>query len=59
MPVEFSEILQTQMDSADKPVELYIYDGDNHNLSVNFSTAMQRSLQFFDKYVKGEGGTWN
>jgi dipeptidyl aminopeptidase/acylaminoacyl peptidase len=57
VPVEFSEILQTQMEAADQPVELYVYDGDNHNLSVNFNSAMQRSIQFFDKYVKGAGGT--
>lgn len=52
VPVEFSEILQTQMEAAGEPVELYLYDGDNHNISVNFSTAMQRSIQFFDTYVK-------
>ena len=57
VPVEFSEILQTEMEAAGQPVELYIYDGDNHNLSVNFSPAMQRSLQFFDEYVKGAGET--
>lgn len=52
VPVEFSEILQTQMEAVEQPVELYLYDGDNHNISVNFSTAMQRSIQFFDTYVK-------
>jgi fermentation-respiration switch protein FrsA (DUF1100 family) len=45
------------MEAAGQPVELYIYDGDNHNLSINFSTAMQRSIEFFDEYVKGAGGT--
>ncbi len=57
VPVEFSETLQEQLEAASKPGELYIYQGDNHNLSVNFSTAMLRSLQFFDTYVKGDGGT--
>lgn len=57
VPVEFSEILQTQMQDAGQPVELYTYEGDNHNISVNFSTAMQRSIQFFDEHVKGAGGT--
>jgi dipeptidyl aminopeptidase/acylaminoacyl peptidase len=57
VPVEFSEILQAEMEAVGQPVELYIYDGDNHNLSVNFNTAMQRSIQFFDEYVKGAGGT--
>jgi dipeptidyl aminopeptidase/acylaminoacyl peptidase len=55
VPVEFSEILQTQMEAVEQPVELYVYDGDNHNISVNFSTAMQHSIQFFDTYVK-QGG---
>jgi fermentation-respiration switch protein FrsA (DUF1100 family) len=57
VPVEFSEILQTQMDAAGQPVELYLYEGDNHNISVNFNTAMQRSIQFFDTYVKAAGDT--
>jgi fermentation-respiration switch protein FrsA (DUF1100 family) len=56
VPVEFSEILQTQIQEVGKPVELYIYDNDDHNISVNFSTAMQHSLEFFDLYVKGAGG---
>ena len=57
VPVEFSETLQTQMETVDRPVELYTYEGDNHNISVNFSTAMQRSIQFFDEHVKGADGT--
>ena len=36
-----------------KPVELYTYPGDNHNINGNFVTAMQRTIAFFDKYVKG------
>jgi fermentation-respiration switch protein FrsA (DUF1100 family) len=57
VPVEFSETLQTQIQAVGKPVELYLYENDNHNISVNFSTAMARSIQFFDTYVKGAGGT--
>jgi dipeptidyl aminopeptidase/acylaminoacyl peptidase len=52
VPLEFSELLFYQMLNAGKYVELYKYDGDNHNISHNFSTAMQRSIEFFDKYVK-------
>jgi uncharacterized protein len=40
------------MIAANKTVELYTYEGDNHNISKNFSTAMQRSVEFFDKYLK-------
>lgn len=57
VPVEFSETLQSQIQTVGKPVELYLYENDNHNISVNFGTAMERSIQFFDTYVKGAGGT--
>ena len=52
VPLEFSETLYRQLEEAKKPAELYTYKGDNHNLSVNFATAMKRSVEFFDKYVK-------
>ena len=52
VPVEFSETLFYQMLNAGKYVELYKYEGDNHNISKNFGTAMQRSIEFFDRYVK-------
>jgi dipeptidyl aminopeptidase/acylaminoacyl peptidase len=57
VPVEFSETLQTQIEAIGESVELFIYEGDDHNISVNFNTAMEQSVQFFDKYVKGNGGT--
>ena len=52
VPLEFSETLYYQMLDANKYVELYKYDGDNHNISNYFSTAMQRTIEFFDRYVK-------
>jgi uncharacterized protein len=33
-------------------VELYLYEGDNHNISHSFSIAMQRTIEFFDRYLK-------
>jgi dipeptidyl aminopeptidase/acylaminoacyl peptidase len=57
VPVEFSETLTEQMETAGQPVELYTYTGDNHNISANFSAAMQRSIQFFDEHVKNAGST--
>jgi dipeptidyl aminopeptidase/acylaminoacyl peptidase len=57
VPVEFSEILQTQIQTVGKPVELYLYEDDNHNISVSFGTAMERSIRFFDIRVKGTEGT--
>jgi dipeptidyl aminopeptidase/acylaminoacyl peptidase len=53
VPVAYSEALQTQIEAAGKPSELFVYEGDNHNISANFATAMSRSIQFFDSYVKG------
>ena len=53
VPFEFSQTLEQQMKDAGKEVELYEYEGDDHNLSKNFSLAMRRSIEFFDKYLKG------
>jgi dipeptidyl aminopeptidase/acylaminoacyl peptidase len=53
VPVEYSETLYAQIQAVGKPVELYTYESDNHNLSANFSTAIARSIQFFDTHLKG------
>jgi dipeptidyl aminopeptidase/acylaminoacyl peptidase len=53
VPVEYSTRLQEQMDSAGKPSEIFIYDGDDHNLAGSLSTALARSVEFFDRHVKG------
>jgi dipeptidyl aminopeptidase/acylaminoacyl peptidase len=52
VPYEFSEKLHQQMHDAGKDTELYLYEGDNHNISGNFNTAMRRSIAFFDAHVK-------
>jgi dipeptidyl aminopeptidase/acylaminoacyl peptidase len=52
VPLLFSENLYFQMLDAEQYVELYKYEGDNHNISNFFSTAMQRTIEFFDRYVK-------
>jgi uncharacterized protein len=52
VPVEFSQNLAAQVQAAGKPVELYTYEGDNHNLSASFSQAMARTVAFFDRYLK-------
>ena len=53
VPVAASETLYGEMQAAGKTVELYTYPNDNHNISKNFATAMQRTIAFFDRYVKG------
>jgi len=52
VPVQFSRDVAEMIRLAGGVVEYYEYEGDNHNISVNFNTAMQRSIAFFDKYVK-------
>jgi dipeptidyl aminopeptidase/acylaminoacyl peptidase len=54
VPLIFSETLYDQLIAAGKTVEFYTYKGDNHNISDSFSQAMTRTIQFFDKYLKGE-----
>ena len=53
VPIEFSALLYEQIQNVGGDVAYYTYEGDNHNLSVNFSDAMFRSITFFDTYVKG------
>ena len=53
VPFAFSEGLRAELEAAGREVELYVYDGDDHNLSGQFSTAMARSVAFFDTHVKG------
>ncbi len=52
VPVEFSQKLETELKEVGKTVEYYEYPGDDHNISQNFTTAMDRSVAFFDTYVK-------
>ena len=52
VPVAFSEKLNEKMNAAGKPVELFIYPGDDHNLANNLSIALERSVAFFDRYLK-------
>mgnify|MGYP000844960454 CR=1 FL=1 len=52
VPLAFSELLHQEILDAGGNVEFYAYEGDDHNLSGYFSTAMQRSIAFFDAHVK-------
>ena len=54
VPLEFSETLYVQLQEAGQTVELYTYEGDNHNISNSFSQAMRRTIEFYDRYLKGE-----
>jgi len=52
VPFSFSEKLTKQLQAASKSVEFYEYEGDDHNIANSFGTAMQRSIVFFNKYLK-------
>lgn len=52
VPVGFSRTLESKMKTAGKEVELYVYEGDDHNLANNLGVALNRSVEFFDKYLK-------
>jgi dipeptidyl aminopeptidase/acylaminoacyl peptidase len=52
VPLAFSQTLADEVQAAGKTVELYTYDGDNHNLSNYFTLAMDRTIQIFDEYLK-------
>lgn len=52
VPILFSELLYNEILTAGKMAEYYVYEGDDHNLATNLNTALQRSVAFFDKYVK-------
>jgi len=52
VPLKASQTLYEQMLAAGMPVEFYTYEADNHNLSGFFTTAMNRTIEFFDLYLK-------
>lgn len=53
VPLSFSQGLYDQVIQAGQTAELYTYSGSDHNISQGFDLAMQRTIEFFDKYVKG------
>jgi uncharacterized protein len=52
VPPVFSDMLYKELKDAGKTVELYSYPEDDHNISGNVDLALDRSVAFFDKYVK-------
>lgn len=54
----FAESLKNDLEKLGKTFEYYTYPGGDHNLSSpNFELAMQRSVAFFNQYLKGGEGT--
>jgi uncharacterized protein len=52
VPVEFSRALARRIEEACGQEELVIYPDDNHDLEHYFTMAMDRTIEFFDKYLK-------
>ena len=52
VPPILSEIFYDELVAAGVPTELFIYDGDDHDITANFSWAMYYSLEFFNQHVK-------
>lgn len=55
VPILFSTRLKEMLEQAGKDVTLYVYDGDDHNISNNLSIALVRSVDFFDSVFKQIG----
>lgn len=53
VPATFSAGLRDKLEKAGKTVGYYSYPGGDHNISSpNFETAMARSVEFFNTYLK-------
>lgn len=53
VPWQLSQLAADELKKQKKPHELYLYDGADHNISdPSFSLAMQRTIAYFDKYLK-------
>ena len=52
VPYVLSQKLDLALKNAGKNVRFYSYEGDDHNLVNNVNTALQRSVDFFDTYLK-------
>ena len=49
VPYAFGKTLEKNLKAAGQNVTFYAYPGDNHNISRNLSTALRRSVEFFQK----------
>jgi dipeptidyl aminopeptidase/acylaminoacyl peptidase len=52
VPPILSTKLAAELKKLNKPVELFTYEGNDHNISQSFNLAMQRSVAFFNTYLK-------
>jgi fermentation-respiration switch protein FrsA (DUF1100 family) len=52
VPLAFSENLAEAIGAAGRTAELYTYKDNDHNIEQAFSTAIYRSVLFFNAYLK-------
>jgi dipeptidyl aminopeptidase/acylaminoacyl peptidase len=52
VPVELSLSLKEALEENNKVVEYHEYQGDNHNIGQNSNIAWQRTIEFFNKYLR-------
>ncbi len=52
VPISFSEKIYQALKEKGKKVEFYQYPGEAHEFANGWELAAERSLQFFDRYVK-------
>lgn len=53
VPYQLAENFYNLMTEKGLEVDWNLYPGDDHNISANFGKAMRRSVEWFDRYVKG------
>jgi len=53
VPIDFSQIVDEQIQAAGGVVEYYEWPETDHNIAQSFNTAMRESVRFFNEYVKG------
>lgn len=52
VPPDFSTGLYTRMKVVGKVVQYYEYPGSNHDINQSFTLAIQRTISFFNSYLK-------
>ena len=53
VPLIFSESIFRSLKNRGKKVEFFVYPGEGHEFGGAWTLAVERALQFFDKYVRG------
>jgi uncharacterized protein len=52
VPPDFSRGLYEKLKSIGKSAQYFEYPGSNHDINQDFTKAMQRTIDFFDRYLR-------